>query len=166
MVLCRMNSNKKDEGNYWNQSARLVVVSTTREARFAFTNAFEIDETSMIANRSLAWSKTGLDPIITRSFPIFHGAVAPRLLANEKETDAINSMMIYLFLVRIVTTFVCLILRPGSPPPCLSSLCFSSSSFFFRYGQCHIFTIYRINGAWHVRISESNLTNFFLSLTR
>lgn len=135
--------------------------SVTREARFAFTNAFEIDETSTIANRSPAWSKMRLDPIITRSFPIFHGAVTPRLLANEKETDAINSMMIYLFLVRIVTTFVCLILRPGSPPPCLSSLCFLIFFFFFsRYGQCHIFTIYRINGAWHVRISESNLTNF------
>lgn len=170
LVLCGMNSNKKDERNFSlepNYMFRIIVSWIL----FSITILLCAVYFCRVKDPTLFYSLS-LFLLFYFSFPLFlkmdnrtvHKEkrwTKRRVLVLTKEIDAINiTTMIFFLFIYLFLTFT---------DDYFSSALFSarfstslySSPIFFCYGQCHIFTIYRINGAWHVRIFRINLTNVF-----
>ena len=88
-----------------------------------------------------------------------------RFSCTRKRIDAINITMIFIIYFFFFSTFE----RRRSCSSALFSARFSTSLYsslaVFCYGQCHIFTIYRINGAWPCTYlqNQSNKRFFFFS---
>lgn len=184
LVLCGMNSNKKDERNFSlepNYMFRIIVSWILFSITILLCAVYfcRVKDPTLLFSFSLSFIL--LLFYFTFLFLFFSKwIIEPSIRKNDERNDEFSCLrkrLMQLILLRwffFLFIYLFLTFTDDYFSSALFSARFStslySSPIFFCYGQCHIFTIYRINGAWHVRIFRINLTNvfffFYFSLTR